>query len=67
MQYNNSEFKELLIDSNVNTRSRGNIGQLKALQKFFSVELNKKIASLTNFVFIIRNILFIDIVNLNIY
>lgn len=67
MQYNNSEFKELLIDSNVITRSKGNIGQLKTLQKFFSVELNKKIASLTNFVFIIGNILFINIVNLNIY
>ena len=41
MQYNDSEFKGLLIDSAADTWLPGDIGQLKALQRIFFVELDK--------------------------
>lgn len=65
MQYNNSKFKQLLIDLNAATRFTGSFGQLKALAKFFFEKLGKLIARLTSFVLKIRSISFIGIVNLN--
>ena len=65
MQYNDSEFKGLLIHSSTATRSTGGFGQLKALQRVFFVELDKIIAGSTNFVFGIGNTSSIGTVNLN--
>ncbi len=51
LRYNDSEFKGLLIDSGAAIRFTGGVGQLKALQRIFSVELDKRTAGSTNFVF----------------
>ena len=67
LQYNNSKFKELLIDLNIAIRSTSGISQLKILQKIFFMELNKRIIRSKNFIFRIRSILSIDIINLNIF
>lgn len=48
------------------TSSTNSIGQLKALQKVFSIELNKITVRLTNFIFEIESILSISIINLDI-
>ena len=51
-QYNNAEFKGLLIDSGASTQSTGGIGQLKAIQQLdISVQLDKNTAGLANFTF----------------
>ena len=65
MRYNDSKFKGLLIHSGVATRSTGGLGQLKALQRVFFVELDKTTARSTNFVFGIGSTSSIVSVNLN--
>lgn len=55
-QYNNSEFKGLLIDSEAVTQSTGGISQLKALQQLDNtIRLDKTIADSADFVFGIGN------------
>lgn len=56
LRYNDSEFKGLLINSGAATRSTGGVGQLKALQRILSVELDKTTTGSTNFVFGIGSI-----------
>lgn len=67
MQYNDSRFKELLIDSDLAIRFINNIDQLKVLQKIFFMELDKTINRSTNFIFRIESILSIGIIILNIF
>ena len=65
LQYNDAEFKGLLIDSSISTQSIGGIGQLKALQQFnISVQLNKNTAELANFIFGIKSVASIRFINL---
>lgn len=65
-QYNNSEFKELLIDSGAATRCTGGISQFEALQTIDnSIMLDKGTAGSTSFIFGIGSTLSIGIVNLN--
>ena len=55
-RYNDTEFKNLLINSNAATRSTGNIRQLKALQKIDdTIQLNQSTAGSANFVFDIES------------
>lgn len=54
-----------MINSSAAIRSTDAIDQLKALQKIFSVVLDKKTAGSTNFLFEIGRSSFIDTVNLN--
>ena len=63
IQYDNFEFKRLLIDLITATQSIGGLGQLKTLQRAFFVELDKTIARLSNFIFGIDNIFSISIFN----
>ena len=65
LRYNESEFKGLLIDSGAATRSTGGIGQLKALQRILSVEVDKTTAGSTNLVFGIGSTSSIGTVNLD--
>lgn len=65
LQYNKSEFKELLIDLNAAIRFISNISQLKTLQKIiFLAKLDETITESTNFIFEIKRTLLIDTVNL---
>lgn len=51
-QYNDTEFKELFIDSDALTQSTDDISQLKVLQQLnTSVQLNKNTAGLKKFIF----------------
>ena len=55
-KYDDTEFKGLLIDSDAATRSTGDIGQLKALQKIDdTIQLNQSTAGSANFVFDIES------------
>lgn len=65
MQYNNFQFKGLLIDLNTATRFTSSFDQLKVLQRVFFVELDKKTAGSTNFIFKIDSTSFISTINLN--
>lgn len=65
MQYNNSEFKRLLINSSTTTKFIGGFGQLKALQEVWFIEIDKTTVKSTSFVFEFGNTFFIGIVNLN--
>ena len=52
LQYNDIEFKRLLIDLGASTQLIGGIGQLKVLQQFdISVQLDKNIIRSANFTF----------------
>lgn len=65
-RYNDTEFKELLINSGASTQSTGGIGQLKALQQLdTSVQLDKNTAGLANFTFGIGSAAFIGSVDLD--
>lgn len=65
-QYNDTEFKGLVINSSASTRSTGGIGQLKALQQLdTSVQLDKNAAGSTNFTFEIGNAASIGSINLD--
>ena len=65
-QYNDIEFKGLLIGSGVSTQSTGGIGQLKALQQQdTSVQLDKSTAGSANFTFGIGSTSSIGSVNLD--
>ena len=66
LQYNDIEFKRLLIDLKASTRSTRSISQLKTLQQLdISVQLNKNIAGSANFMFGIGNATSIRSVNLD--
>lgn len=67
LQYNNTEFKGLFINSNASTYSTRTIGQLMALQQLDTfIQLDKNIAGLANFIFGIENAKFIKSIGLNI-
>lgn len=65
LRYNDSKFKGLLIDSGAATRSTGGVGQLIALQRILSVELDKTTTGSRNFVFGIGSTLFIGTITLD--
>lgn len=66
-RYNNAEFKWLLIDLGVSTRSTGGISQLKLLELLDdSIQLNKNIAGSANSTFEIGSTASIGSVNLDI-
>ena len=65
-RYDDTKFKDLLIDSNAATRSTDDIGQLKVLQKIDNtIQLNQSTAESTNFVFDIENIGSIKSINIS--
>ena len=65
-RYDDTEFKDLLIDSNTATRSTDGIGQLKALQKIDdTIQLNQSTAGSANFVFGIESTGSIESININ--
>ena len=65
-KYDDTEFKNLLINSNSATRSTGGIGQLKALQKIDdTIQLNQSTAGSANFVFDIESTGSIESINIS--
>jgi hypothetical protein len=64
-RYNESEFKGLLIDSDVVTRFIGGIGQFKALQQLTKLQLDETTAESAKITFDIDSTTSIDSINLN--
>ena len=65
-KYDDTEFKGLLIDSGAATRSTGDIGQLKVLQKIDdTIQLNQSTAGSANFVFDIESTDSIESINIS--
>ena len=65
-KYDDTKFKNLLIDSNAATRSTDDIEQLKTLQKIDNtIQLNQSTAGSTNFVFGIKSIGSIKSINIS--
>lgn len=66
MQYINTEFKGLVIGSDILTQSIDNICQLKELQQLnIFIQLNKNTARSANFIFGIKSTAFIGLIILN--
>ena len=64
--YDESEFKDLLIDSNAAMRSTNDIDQLKILQNINKIiKININTANFMNFIFEINNTFSINTINLN--
>ena len=64
--YDESEFKDLLIDSNVVMRFTNNIDQLKTLQNINkTIKININTTDFANFIFKINNTFSINTINLN--
>ena len=65
-RYDESEFKDLLIDSDAAMRFTNGINQLKALQNINkTVKINISITDSASFIFEINSTFFINIINLN--
>ena len=65
-RYDSSEFKGLLIDSEIATRSIENMGQLKTLQKFDNtIKFDTSTAGSINFIFGMGSTESIESINLN--
>ena len=65
-KYNDTKFKTLLINSKTATRSTGDIGQLKTLQKVDdTIQLDQSTAGSANFVFGIKSTGSIKSININ--
>ena len=65
-KYDDTKFKDLLIDSNATTRSTDGIGQLKTLQKIDdTIQLDQSTAGSANFVFGIKSIGSIKSINIS--
>ena len=65
-RYDDTEFKNLLIDSNAATRSTSDIGQLKVLQKIDdTIQLDQSTTKLANFVFGIESTGSIESINIS--
>lgn len=66
-QYNDTKFKELLIDSNILTRSIEDNSQLKALVELNNfIQFNNNMTESANFIFEIETNVSIRLVNLDI-
>lgn len=65
-RYDESKFKNLLIDFDAATQSKNGINQLKTLQQINStIILDELISESINFVFEIKHVLLINIIKLN--
>ena len=65
-RYDDTKFKDLLIDSDATTRSTDGIGQLKALQKIDdTIQLDQSTAGSANFVFGIESTGSIESINIS--
>lgn len=67
LQYNDTEFKRLFINSRTSIQSIRGISQLKALQQLdITLQLDKNTARSANFIFEIGSAAFIRLINLDI-